>query len=67
MVNLYSIKLKEILKTATSSDSIMEALRILDLKFQDDRILQVLSNFHKTNSLNAENSSLISGCLDSLK
>ena len=67
MVNLYSIKLKKILKTATSSDSIMEALRILDLKFQDDRILQVLSNFHKTNSLNAENSSLISGCLDSLK
>ncbi len=67
MVNLYSIKLKKILKTATSSDSIMEALRILDLKFQDDRILQVLSNFHKTNSLNVENTSLISGCLDSLE
>ncbi len=67
MVNLYSIKLNEILKTATSSNSIMEALRNLDLKFQDDRILQVLSNFHKTNSLNAQEAGLISDCLDSLK
>ncbi len=67
MVNIYSIQLSSILKTATSAPEIMEALRNLDLKFQDDRILTVLSNFHKTNSLNAEEAGLISGCLDSLK
>lgn len=67
MVNIYSIKLNAILKTATSSDGIMEALRTLDSTFQDDRILTVLSNFHRAYSLNAEEASLISGCLDSLK